>query len=169
MRMFATAIAIATALAPASAQEPGSRQTREFVQAAGQSDQFELLEARTVLTQSADPHVRAFAQQMITDHGGTRRALEQAAAKSGLPPPAIGLSDDQARLLSELQSLRGPGFDQAYLRHQVLAHRSALVVEQAYAAHGDDVIVRQAAASAAPVIASHLAMAQQMREEHGGS
>ena len=79
------------------------------------------------------------------------------------------MSGDQARLLSELQSLRGKQFDQAYARHQALAHRSALLVEQRYAAEGDDPAVRRAASSATAVIASHLAMAEQMRAALGGS
>ena len=47
----ATAIAV-LASAAALAQQTGSRQTREYVQSAGQSDAFEKLEAETALTQS---------------------------------------------------------------------------------------------------------------------
>jgi predicted outer membrane protein len=64
------------AIVPATAQPPGSRQTREFIQAAGESDTFETMEARTALAQSSDPQVIAFAQQMIRDHGETTQRLE---------------------------------------------------------------------------------------------
>lgn len=151
------------AFAPANAQEPGSRQTHEFVQSAGQADQFEILEADTVLTGSSDAQIRAFAQRMIQDHGEISRTLEQATARAGLKPPPKGISADQALLLGELQSLRERALDQAYLRHQALAHHSALVVERMYAATGDNLIVRQAAASATPIISAHLDMAEQMR------
>ena len=161
------AAAAIIAVTPAAAQT-GSRPTREFVQAAGQSDQFEILESRTVLTQSTDPQVRAFAEQMIRDHEETGRTLRQATTSSGLEPPPMGLGDDQARLLSELQSLRGREFDRAYARHQALAHRSALVVEQGYAASGDVPAVRQAAASAVQMISAHLAAADQLHARLGG-
>lgn len=165
---FGTTALAMLAAAPASAQDPGSRQTREFVQAAGQSDQFEIMEAQTVLGQSTDPQLRAFAQQMIRDHGETSRVLQQATARAGLKPPAPGISADQALLLGALQSQRGPEFDRTYVRHQALAHRAALTVEQAYGATGDDPAVRQAAAAAIPIISSHLAMAEQMQATLGG-
>jgi len=155
------------ATASAVAQNPGSRQTREFVQAAGQSDQFEMLESKTALTQSTDPQVRSFAQQMIKDHSDTSRTLDQATQSSGLMPPPKGISADQAAFLGALQSLRGRDFDRAYFRHQALAHRSALTVEQAYAASGDNPSLRRAAASAVPIISSHLAMAEQMQSKFG--
>ena len=168
--MFTCAAALAAfALTPAAAEEPGSRQTREFVTAAGQSDAFEILEAQTVLGQSADPQVRAFAEQMIRDHEQMRNTLRNATVRAGLKPPPMGVGADQALMLSALQSQRGPDFDQTYVRHQALAHRSALTVEQAYAATGDDQTVRQAAAAATPTIASHLDMAEQMRAKLGGS
>ena len=151
------------ALAPAvSAQEAGSRQTREFVQAAGESDTFEIMEARSALAQSTDPQVLAFAQQMIRDHGETSRLLQEATARAGLKPPPMSVGAGQTLFLAALQSLRGREFDAAYWRHQALAHRSALTVEQHYAATGDAPPVRQVAAAAIPLIQSHLAMAEQM-------
>ena len=54
-------------------------------------------------------------------------------------------------------------------KHQVLAHRSALTVEQGYAQSGDTPAVRQAAAAAVPVITAHLAMAEQLMATLGGT
>ncbi|MDB5819272.1 MAG: hypothetical protein JWQ11_2912, partial [Rhizobacter sp.] len=84
------------AAASAGAQEPGSRPTREFVQAAASSDQFEILEAQTVLTQSTNPEVRAFATRMLRDHRQLGQALRDAATRSGLKPPEMAMSADQA-------------------------------------------------------------------------
>jgi putative membrane protein len=152
-----------------AAPPPGSRQTRDFVEAAAQSDAFEVLEAQTVLATTRDPAIRAFAEHMIHDHGETTRALVQAAARSGLEPPPAGISSDQAALLGALQSLRGHDFDVAYLRQQMIAHSGALAVEQQYARSGDDPAVRAAAAAATPMIAAHLAMVEQLRAKLGGS
>ena len=63
--MVAIGAAALVALSPVAAQERGSRTTRDYVQAAGHSDAFEMLEADTALTQSTDPQVRAFAQQHV--------------------------------------------------------------------------------------------------------
>ena len=163
-------LAVASSVASAApAQDPGSPQTRDFVQAAGQSDAFEILEAQTALTQSTDPQVRAFAQRMIQDHRRTSQALRQAAVRSGLTPPPTGVGGDLASLLAALQGLRGRDFDKAYFHHQVIGHVSALTTERLYAANGDDPAVRQAAVAATPIIAAHLAMAQRAEARFGGS
>ena len=168
--LVAAALVTVTLLAgPASAQEAGSKATRDYVQAAGQSDAFEMLEAQTALTQSRDPQVRAYAQGMLADHGRTSQALQQATATSGLTPPPMGVGADQAPLLGALQGLRGLEFDQAYWRHQMLGHRSALTTAQMYAASGDDAAVRQAAQAAVPIIQAHLQQAKKMAAASGDS
>lgn len=163
------AIAASTLLATAAAgQEPGSRQTRDFVQIAAQSDTFEIMEGQTALAQSSDPGVRQLAQQMIDAHRQTTQTLLQAVAKAGVQPPKPGMSGDQAMFLASLQSQRGADFDRTYLRHQRLAHSAALAVESGYAETGDDATIRQVAASTVPIITAHLTMADQMAKESGG-
>lgn len=159
--LIATLIGAAM-LGPALAQAPGSRQTRDFVETLAHADAFEILEAQSVLAQTRAPAVRAFAETMLADHRALDRALIDAAAKAGLQPPASGVGADQAALLNSLQGLTGTAFDQAYLEHQRLAHRSALVEAQAYAASGDDPAIRTLAATAATTISAHRAMLAQM-------
>lgn len=171
MRKAAVALVAASlglAAALAGAQEPGSRPTREFAQAAASSDQFEILAAQTALTQSTNPDVRSFATHMIQDHQQLDQALRDAAMRSGLKPPEMAMSADQAQLLQALQSVTGKEFDTLYSKQQMLAHRSALAVEQMYAQSGDDPNLRQAASSAVPVIASHADMANQAVMKLGG-
>ncbi len=163
--LIATFLGLASALA--GAQEAGSRQTREFVQAAASSDQFEILAAETALTQSKNPEVRAFATHMLQVHQQLSKALLDAATRSGLKPPEMAMSRDQAHLLGALQSLSGKEFDSLYLKQQALAHRSALAVEDMYAKSGDDPNVRQSATSAVPVISSHIEMANQAAKKLG--
>ena len=172
--MRKAAVAVVTAslgltTASAGAKEPGSRPTREFAQAAASSDQFEILAAQTALTQSTNSDVRAFAAHMLEDHQKLGQAVRDAAMRSGLKPPEMAMSADQAQLLGALQSVSGNEFDVLYLKQQVLAHRSALTVEQMYAKSGDDPSLRQLATSAVPVISSHGEMASQAAAKLGGS
>jgi putative membrane protein len=155
------------ASASTGAQEAGSRQTREFVQAAASSDQFEILAAETALTQSTNSEVRAFAARMLQDHQQLGKAVRDAATRSGLKPPEMAMSADQAQLLGALQSVSGNEFDTLYLKQQTLAHRSALAVEQMYAKSGDDPNLRQLATSAVPLISSHGEMANQAATKLG--
>ena len=159
--------ALAAGVQPSQAQTASTR-TRNFVQNAAQSDQFEILEGETTLGQSGDPRVRAFAKEMISAHHATTQALAQATAADGAEPPPPGLGGDQQKLLGTLQSLRGRDFDRTYAHQQVLAHVEALLVEQTYAADGPQPDIRQAARSAVPIIQRHLEMARRLQGELGG-
>ncbi len=148
--------------AAARADPPQPMPTKDFVEAAAGSDQFEILEGRLATVEGRNPRTRTFAQHMIQAHSGTTDALRQATASAGLPPPPMGMSGDQAALLGALQAQRGPDFDKTYVRHQVLGHQQALVVEQRYADIGADPAVRRAARSAVPLIQHHLEEAHQL-------
>ncbi len=167
---IATGVTVAIlSVAGAKAQTPMVASTKDFITAAAQSDHFEIVEGQTALTQTHDPRIRAFAQHMIQAHIRTSQALQAAAVKAGMATLPSGLSGDQQKLLGALQSQRGSEFDHTYLKQQALAHRVALVVEQAYAAQGEDREVRQVARSAVPVIQRHSEMVQQLRSEIGGA
>lgn len=86
---------------------PRTPTPEEFAQAMAQSDGYELAAAQTARTQSRNPQVRAFADQMLADHGRTAQALRDAAQASGLEPPKPHVGGDQMRFLAGLQSLRG--------------------------------------------------------------
>ena len=105
---------------------------------------------------------------MIKAHSGASEALQAAVTKAGMGGLPKGLSGDQQKMLGALQSQSGPDFDHVYLKQQALAHDEALVVEQAYAARGDNGDIRQAAASTVPVIQRHLEMAKRLQREMGG-
>ena len=160
--MSAVMVAATLGGAGAWAAPPAPLPTKDFVQAATESDTFEIREAQTATTQSQDARIRAFAQEMIRDHTQTTQTLQQAAATAGLPPPPMALSGDQSMLLSSLQSQRGPDFDKTYVRHQILGHTQALTVERGYADGGSDAAVRRAASSAVPLIQHHLDMARKL-------
>ncbi|MBA2934353.1 DUF4142 domain-containing protein [Sphingomonas sp. CGMCC 1.13654] len=157
----ATIVAAAILSTAGIAQQQGSRQTRDFVQAAAQTDTFEIMEATTALAQSQDQETRSFAQAMIQAHQQTSAALRQAVAKAGLDQPKPGLSGDQSMFLAALQSQRGPDFDRTYRKQQMLAHHAALAVMQGYARSGNDPIIRQVAAAMVPIVSSHLVMLEQ--------
>jgi putative membrane protein len=175
MRLFTfksliSVLAASAVVAGAAATPPaGTRMTRDFVQAAAQTDQFEIMEATTALAQSRDAQVRSFAQTMIQAHRQTTANLKQAVVKAGLEEPKPGLSGDQSAFLAALQSQRGADFDRTYLKQQMLVHHSALAVMQSYAASGDDPTIRQVAIAAVPIVTSHLQMLEKVGATLGSS
>jgi putative membrane protein len=165
----AIALAVIIGGHEAQAQTPIPPSPKDFVMAASQSDQYEVLAARVASLQGQDPRVRTFAQEMIEGHTRLAEDLRKAAGASGLPPPEPGTSSDQASLLSSLQSVRGADFDKTYARQQELAHAQAVAVEESFATKGSDPNLRKAAQSALPSIRDHLKKAQQLRVDVGGS
>jgi putative membrane protein len=163
----ARALAQPPAPQPPKPQTPAPMSTKDFLQAAAGSDQFEITEAQTALVQSRNPQVRAFAQEMIRDHEADAQALTRAATSSGLKPPTMSMSGDQSKLLSGLQGLTSRDFDKDYAKQQVLAHTEALVIVGGYADGGSDANVRHAATTAVPMIQHHLEMAQQLKASLG--
>jgi putative membrane protein len=148
-------------------QTPIPAPPRDFAAAVVQSDQYEVAAADDALAQSQDPRLRDFAQRMIRDHTQSTDSIERAAAASGLPPPPMAMSSDEAGLLSTLQSLRGADFDRAYAKQQVLAHHMAIAVIGDFARSGGDPNLRAAAREALPMIQHHLDMALALRGAEG--
>jgi putative membrane protein len=165
----AIALALVIGARGALAQTPIPPSPKDFVMAASQSDQSEILAASVASVQGQDPRVRTFAQEMIKEHTRLTEDLRAAAVTSGLPPPEPRMSSDQASLLSSLQSLRGADFDKTYARQQELAHAQALAVEESFATAGLDPNLRRAAQSALPSIRDHLKKARQLGVDVGGS
>jgi putative membrane protein len=164
-----TALAVIFGSYGAQAQTPIPPSPKDFVTAASQSDQYEVLAASVASVQGQDPRVRTFAQEMIQDHTRLSEELSKAATASGLPLPERGMSSDQAMLLSSLQSLRGSDFDKTYAQQQELVHAEAVAVEESFAMAGMDPNLRKAAQSALPSIRNHLKKAQQLLVDVGGS
>jgi putative membrane protein len=133
-----------------------------FVNAAAQSDAYEIAAGQLILTQSVDPKVRQIAEQMIEDHRKTSADLTAAAQASRLDPPEPGLGGDQQRMLSALQSLKGADLDRGFMIQQINAHAAALVTEQEYLAAGSDPNLRKVARGAILLIERHLEMARRM-------
>lgn len=161
-RSAVLSLLFAGSLVSEAAAQPPPVSPDDFVTAAGGSDQYEIMAARVALVESRNAGVRAFAQQMVQDHGAAFTALSRTAVQSGLKPPSGGVGGDQRALLATLQSLRGPDFNKAYIRQQVLAHRQALTTEAGYARNGSDPRLRDLAKADAPMIERHLQAAQRL-------
>jgi putative membrane protein len=139
---------------------------QQFVQDASQSDATEIAASKIALKNSSDPHVKKFAQQMITDHTKLSRGMAALAAKKGL---ATAPSADSA-LVGKLQTLNGREFDQAYVEQiGVEAHQRAVDLFQQESQSGTDSQLKAAATHALPTIKHHLAMAQQLAGAMKGS
>ena len=146
------------------AQTPIPPLAKDFVLNAAQSDQYEIAAAQLALGQSQNPAVRSFAQAMAEDHARMNTALREAGSIR-LAFPTASNEQRSSRNAGSPSKLRGPTFDRAYLKQQILAHTQALAVEKSYATSGLDKNLTRIARSAIPVIQHHLEMATQLEAQ----
>lgn len=136
----------------------------DYVKLAADSDMYEIQSSRLALTKSKRDDVKAFAQQMITDHTGTTKAL-MAALKNNdrtIARPSTQLSSTNAAKLALLKKAPKATFDDMYLQQQAQAHQAAWALHKGYATDGTDPALKQVASTAVPVIERHLQHAKQM-------
>ena len=180
---FAALGAVSLAAAPALAQgmrgamanshmtprgaPAGAPSTDAFLRQAAQSDRFEIAEGHAALKMARNAEIKAFARQMIHDHTASSAQLKAAAARAHIAmPPPPPLSAEQQRKIGETSKMAPMGgFDGDYVNDQVMAHRQALELMSAYAAHGSSAAVRAAAGKIVPVVRGHLSMIEAIQRK----
>ncbi|CAG9270865.1 DUF4142 domain-containing protein [Paraburkholderia caribensis] len=162
VRAFAAPAVLAlgvVACLPASADTKLSPGDTQFVQDASQAGATEIAASKLALTNSSNPQVRKFAQQMIADHTKLARSLDVVATEKGL---GASPGADSA-LVGKLQGLKGDDFDKAYIDEVAVGgHQKAVELFQKESESGTDPQLKGAATHALPTIRHHLAMAQQL-------
>lgn len=165
---FGMTTAVLIAASPASAALPtppqaaAPQQAQAFLFYGGAGDVFEITTSMIALQHSQNPQVRAFASMLIGDHTNLTNTNLATAKAAGVMAPPPELSAMQKGQISQLLSAPPADFDRTFLSLQIPAHQMALQMMQGYASSGDVPQLRQAAASAVPMVQGHLAQAQQL-------
>jgi putative membrane protein len=164
MRYAILAVALLFLVSPAHAQ---SAKTKSFVQKAAAGDLFEIESGKLAASTSKSEAVRGFAQLMVTDHQKTSEELKTRLPKGVGLPAGMG-ARNQAKI-ARLKLTRPGSFDRFYADYQVAAHKEAVKLFAGYAKSGDDVALKQWAASTQPVLREHLTMAVRLSRSGGKS
>lgn len=133
-----------------------------------QSNLNEINAAKMAQTISSDAGVRAFANQMVSDHTTLDQQDSILAAQLGLPP-TLGDSIMARQGSAELDNLRarsgGAAFDVAYIGAQVQNHMQAFAIVDSSRRVAQNPALRTALVKLIrPVIARHLQMAKSVRD-----
>ena len=170
----ATALMLAGAAAPTVAQDPSASSgmlssadvgvspmmgvsATDYVKMAADSDMYEIQSSKLALSKSKRADVKAFAQQMITDHMQTSKSL-MAALKNPdrtIAKPSMMLSSDNASKIALLKQAPKSSFDMLYLQQQVQAHQTAWALHKGYSTDGTDPALKQVASTALPIVEMH--------------
>jgi putative membrane protein len=147
-------------------QAPGqsSPVDKMFVRKAMQGGMAEVQLGQMTLQKTTNDQVKQFAQRMIDDHTKMNDQMKPVAQQLGVDVPAQVSKKDRA-LMSKLNALSGPAYDQAYIQDMVKDHKQDLNDFQMEASSGQDQTVKDAASQGSKVIAQHLQMAQQLAKD----
>lgn len=123
-------------------------------------------------TAATNAEVKAFAQRMITDHGGLNKQAADLAAKTGLVPEesddSRGLKSDADAKMQELMGKTGADFDKAYIDAEVDMHQKVLdALDQKLIPGATNAELKTLLQTARAGVASHLESAKAIQGKLG--
>lgn len=162
---LALALAAPAAAAPAADLPAGPVSAYTYARQAQSADVFAREASRMLLESSADPALRRFAEGLADAH---RRSRDRFDAAAGNPAPgnsdASALLSADERRLRKLRRANADRRDRVFLEEQIEVHEAALALHEHYARAGAHARLRRAAATAAPLVAAHLAELRRLQE-----
>jgi len=141
--------------------------TAAYLDAAAQSDLYEVTSSQLAIMRTQNPDIRRYATRMIDHHTMTTNTLLTASRAAGVAPPPTVMGPEKRAMVQQLQAQTGMNFDRLYTRQQVTAHQQALAIHTRYAASGDTPQIRAAAAAAVPIVQRHLTEIQGVQARMG--
>lgn len=132
----------------------------EFVDKAQKAGKSEVQASQVAVRRSANPAVKRFAQQMVSDHSKTNEALRRLGAKKGVSVPNDAAVDPD---IEALKRKTGREFDVAYMALAGPdAHERAVTLFQSEAEKGRDPDLRAFAQQTLPTLRHHLSEAREV-------
>ncbi len=160
---------LAGGLAAAVAQSSTlSKDDQEFLQSAYQGGLYEIQIGQYAAASAGDPKVKAFGQQMATDHAALNQKVADLAQKKGLT------LDTQPNALNETKIkaatvLSGGAFDQTYVPLMIQAHKNDIQAFEKEEAATADADIKAAIQGALPTLRHHLHMIRQVKASESGA
>lgn len=166
---IASAVALLASMTFASAmnaqQPPTDANIGAIVLAA---DQIDIDYAKMALSKSKNADVRAFAEQMVTDHSAVQKSVVELAGKLHLTPvdndTSNGLKKQSGETTAKLKSLSGAAFDKAYVDNEVAYHKAVTdVVSTVLIPNAQNAELKSALEGANPLFLGHLEHARKIQ------
>lgn len=156
--VLATAVTAVQPAAMGQAQAPTDPQIVGIVLAANQID---IDAGKAAVAKAHDPQVKAFAQQMITDHSALQHSVMELGAKLHVTPAASATADslksDAAKTAAHLRDMSGAAYDKAYIDNEVAYHQAVIdAVTKVLIPNAKNAELKDALNGAAPAFVGHL-------------
>jgi predicted outer membrane protein len=134
-----------------------------------QADINEVAAGKMALTKAQSSDAKAYAQQMVDDHGQALTKVQAVAQQKGVTLPTDPDAAHKA-MAAKLEKLSGDAFDKAYMQNAGVKDHSAVHKKlMADAKKIKDADVKAVADAHAPVVEQHLKAAQQMASTKTGT
>ena len=116
--------------------------------------------------------VKAFAQQMVTDHTAVNKQAGALVKKLGVKPEpnptSASLKQGGTENLAHLKKLKGKDFDKAYVDHEVAYHQQVLdAIDKTLIPSAQNAQLKALIVKVRPAIAEHLEHAKHLQMELG--
>jgi putative membrane protein len=169
--MFGLIVSLPTALVLAADKSEPKKSTdklsgadEKFVKEAAAGGMMEVELGKIAADKSANDKVKAFGRKMQEDHGKANEELKTLAANKGIQIPTA-LEGKHKKTVDRLSKLSGSEFDRQYIRTMIEDHKEDLKAFQREADKAKDPDIKQFSSKFAPMIKSHLEMAQTTGEQ----
>ncbi|HEY0419693.1 MAG TPA: DUF4142 domain-containing protein [Acetobacteraceae bacterium] len=117
------------------------------------------VQAGKLAAQHGSDQVKAFGNQMVTDHNKNNQELIQLARRKGHPPPTR-VDAQHTDAMRALERNKGKEFDRAYMGMQVSDHERTVALFQRQTEIGNDPDLKAFAQQSLPILQQHLQMAR---------
>ena len=161
--LSAATVALAASLGAHAADAKLSHQDKSFLKDAAEGGNAEVEASKVALAQSGSADVKAFAQQMVDDHGKAGTELKGLADQKG-----VKVDDEPSTVkkaeIKVLSGRKGSSFDQHYADSiGVKAHEDTVKLFQKEVDKGTDADVKAWAQKTLPALQHHLEMARALK------
>ena len=131
----------------------------------------EIEQGRLARTKAKDPRVRDFASMMVDHHGEAKKDQQKLNVEPIASADSRRMQGDAQQALKELEKQKsGKEFDRAYLQLQIEEHRKVLsALNDRLLPAAKDGKLESYLESIKPKVESHLAQAERLQEELGGT
>ena len=126
--------------------------------------------AKLAKSKTKNKDVKAFADTMIRDHGGSNKQASALCKKLGVKPEenatSKSLTAGGKENVAALKKLKGADFDKAYVDHEVAYHQQVLdAINNTLIPNAKNAELKDLLEKTAPVIQAHLDHAKQMQSD----
>jgi putative membrane protein len=141
---------------------------KTFVTKAAKGNFAEVELGKLASEKSKNPDVKAFGEQMVTDHSKANDNLKPIADANGVQWPTQ-LSGEPKTLYDRLSKLSGPAFDKIYVGAMVQGHQKDAKAYETESGNVKDSQLKSYVEQTLPVVQQHLSHIQSIHQSTGGS